>query len=53
MNMNKVPAGAMPTEKDMDPNDNIPWYLKYGARVVGTIASLCEYCTSCNMVLII
>ncbi|XP_003746984.1 calcium channel flower [Galendromus occidentalis] len=40
MNLNKVPAGAMPSEKDMDPNDNIPWYLKYGARVVGTIASL-------------
>ncbi|XP_022661786.1 calcium channel flower-like isoform X1 [Varroa jacobsoni] len=40
MNMNKVPTGAMPTEKDMDPNDSIPWYLKYGARVVGIIASL-------------
>lgn len=40
MNMNKVPAGALPSEKDMDPNDNIPWYLKYGARVVGTLAAL-------------
>lgn len=29
--------------QDLVAKDDVPWYLKYGGRVLGIVAAFCEY----------
>lgn len=37
-------AGLMARpNQDLVAKDDVPWYLKYGGRVLGIVAAFCEY----------
>lgn len=38
--MGNVPREALPTVEELTANDSVPWYLKYAARILATIASI-------------
>lgn len=29
--------------QDIVPKDDVPWYLKYGGRLLGIVAAFCKY----------
>lgn len=34
---------SLMAKPNQDPNDDTPWYIKYGARVVGIIGAFCKH----------
>jgi len=36
----EVPVGALPNSSELDSRDSVPWYLKYGARLLATFAAI-------------
>ncbi|XP_003740655.1 calcium channel flower [Galendromus occidentalis] len=38
--MKKVPREALPNAEEMNATDSVPWYLRYGARVLATIGGV-------------
>lgn len=34
---------ARPGQPDSVAKDDVPWYLKYGGRLLGIVAAFCEY----------
>lgn len=41
--MKKVPREALPNAEEMNATDSVPWYLRYGARVLATVGGVREY----------
>lgn len=38
--MKNVPREALPNAEEMNSTDSVPWYMRYGARILGTLGGL-------------
>lgn len=40
--MKNLPREALPNAQEINAEDSVPWYLRYGARVLATLGGLRE-----------